>query len=152
MFEHMRNWPRVFGRVHDWLKPGGRFFMHVFCHRSTPYAFVDGGPSDWMSRHFFTGGIMPSHGLLAHVVERFEIEADWLEPQSCEPPAAPEGVRRLPDAAAVLPYDPVLDPANFVATITNPYAPLRPGRGAARDGDRRAGHLRRRDPGANQGR
>lgn len=26
------------------------------------------------------------------------------------------------------PYDPVLDPVNFVATITNPYAPLRPGR------------------------
>ncbi len=34
MFEHMRNWRELFGRVHGWLKPGGRFFMHVFCHRA----------------------------------------------------------------------------------------------------------------------
>ncbi len=55
MFEHMRNWRALFARVHRWLMPGGRFFMHVFCHRSTPYAFEDSGPSDWMSRYFFSG-------------------------------------------------------------------------------------------------
>lgn len=63
MFEHMRNWGELCKRISQWLKPEGRFFMHVFCHRSAAYAFTDNGPSDWMSRYFFSGGIMPSADL-----------------------------------------------------------------------------------------
>jgi cyclopropane-fatty-acyl-phospholipid synthase len=77
MFEHMRNWRSLFARVHDWLNPGGRFFMHVFCHRSTPYAFVDTGPSDWMSRHFFSGGMMPSDELALRFQERLHLLKRW---------------------------------------------------------------------------
>ncbi|MBC7802449.1 MAG: class I SAM-dependent methyltransferase [Candidatus Parcubacteria bacterium] len=77
MFEHMRNWRALLGRVHGWLRPGGRFFMHVFCHRSVPYAFLEAGPSDWMSRHFFSGGMMPSDELALRFQDRLHLQRRW---------------------------------------------------------------------------
>jgi len=77
MFEHMRNWRTLFARVHEWLRPGGRFFMHVFCHRGTPYAFEDHGPADWMSRHFFSGGMMPSDELASRFQEHLRLVERW---------------------------------------------------------------------------
>jgi cyclopropane-fatty-acyl-phospholipid synthase len=77
MFEHMRNWESLFARVHGWLLPKGRFFMHVFCHRSTPYAFEARDASDWMSRHFFSGGMMPSDELPLRVAGALRLVERW---------------------------------------------------------------------------
>ena len=77
MFEHMTNWQSLLRRVHGWLRPDGRLFMHVFSHRSAPYLFDMADKEDWIAQHFFTGGIMPSHGLIRHVADVFEVEADW---------------------------------------------------------------------------
>jgi cyclopropane-fatty-acyl-phospholipid synthase len=77
MFEHMSNWQSLLRRVHLWLRPDGRLFLHVFSHHSAPYLFDVADKEDWIAQHFFTGGIMPSHGLIRCVADMFEVEADW---------------------------------------------------------------------------
>ena len=77
MFEHMRNWPELFRRVHGWLKPAGRFFLHVFVHRATPYAFVERDASDWISRFFFSGGMMPSDDLALRFQDHLKLVNRW---------------------------------------------------------------------------
>jgi len=78
MFEHMRNYGKLFERISNWLMADGLFFMHIFCHRSAAYEFVDAGPSDWMSRHFFSGGIMPSEDLPLRFSKHLCIEQRWF--------------------------------------------------------------------------
>jgi cyclopropane-fatty-acyl-phospholipid synthase len=77
MFEHMRNHARLFELISAWLTPGGKFFMHIFVHRSVPYAFDDRGADDWMSRYFFSGGMMPSASLPLLFQQHLRIERQW---------------------------------------------------------------------------
>lgn len=51
--------------------------MHIFCHRTTPYEYIDKGPGDWMSRYFFTGGIMPSSDLPLRFADHLSIDKRW---------------------------------------------------------------------------
>jgi cyclopropane-fatty-acyl-phospholipid synthase len=77
MFEHMSNWRSLFQRVRSWMNPDARFFMHVFSHRRVPYRYAVSDRADWIAQHFFTGGIMPSHGLPRHFSDLFSVEEDW---------------------------------------------------------------------------
>jgi cyclopropane-fatty-acyl-phospholipid synthase len=80
MFEHMRNWSALLERAAGWLREDGRLFLHVFCHRSVPYFFEDHDAGDWMARHFFTGGLMPSLALPGEVTPALEVEEQWVVP------------------------------------------------------------------------
>lgn len=79
MFEHMANHRELMRRVSVWLKPEGKLFVHVFSHRRAAYRFEEVGQSNWMGRHFFTGGIMPSHDYLPGFDEHLSAEADWFQ-------------------------------------------------------------------------
>ena len=80
MFEHMKNYERLLAKIARWLKADGKLFVHIFTHRNFAYHFVSQGPSDWMSRHFFTGGQMPSHDLLQRFQHDMVLVADWQVP------------------------------------------------------------------------
>jgi len=77
MFEHMMNWRELMTRVRSWLAPNGRFFMHIFTHRSGSYLFDSTDAEDWIAQHFFTGGVMPSHHLIRQYADLFEVEKEW---------------------------------------------------------------------------
>ncbi|MCF7981121.1 MAG: cyclopropane-fatty-acyl-phospholipid synthase family protein [Pseudomonadales bacterium] len=77
MFEHIRNYRELFKRIHGWVAAEGKFFMHIFVHRTVPYLFEDKDSSDWMSRYFFSGGMMPSDDLPMHFQEELKIEKRW---------------------------------------------------------------------------
>ncbi len=77
MFEHMRNYERLLAKVASFLAEGGKLFVHIFTHKQYAYLFEVKDETDWMSKYFFSGGIMPSDHLLLYFPEHFAIERHW---------------------------------------------------------------------------
>jgi len=78
MFEHMRNYQLLLAKVNTFLKPDGQLFVHIFTHKTLAYKFEVIDETDWMSKYFFTGGIMPSNHLFFYFNDDLKVDRHWV--------------------------------------------------------------------------
>ncbi|HLH66782.1 MAG TPA: class I SAM-dependent methyltransferase [Solirubrobacteraceae bacterium] len=98
MFEHARNWAELLRRICGWLADDGRLFVQVFSHRTLAYAFE----GTWAAERFFTGGLMPSHDLIARFQDDMALERSWAIPGTHYARTLRAWLERLDDNAAAL--------------------------------------------------
>lgn len=78
MFEHLRNYKLLFEKIAFLLKDDGKMFVHIFTHKEYTYKFEVKDESDWMSKYFFTGGIMPANDLFYNFQQDLTIKNKWI--------------------------------------------------------------------------
>ena len=52
-------------------------FVHIFTHKELTYYYDVVDDSDWMSKYFFSGGIMPGHDLFEKIDAPLKVDQKW---------------------------------------------------------------------------
>ena len=77
MFEHMRNYEILLHKISKLLKTEGKLFLHFFCHDKYVYPYEVKSNSDWMTKYFFYGGMMPSFDILSFFENDLKVIKSW---------------------------------------------------------------------------
>ncbi|WP_372365288.1 cyclopropane-fatty-acyl-phospholipid synthase family protein [Candidatus Uabimicrobium sp. HlEnr_7] len=77
MFEHIRNYEQLLGKINNWLADDGKLFVHIFAHHKYTYLFEVNDETDWMAKYFFTGGVMPSNHLFFYFNNDLVVKNHW---------------------------------------------------------------------------
>ena len=77
MFEHLRNYKLILNSLNHALKPDGKLFIHIFCHKKLTYLYEMKNNLDWMTKYFFQGGIMPCKDIFQYFEDELEIINQW---------------------------------------------------------------------------
>ena len=77
MFEHLRNYKLILNSLNNALKPDGKLFIHIFCHKKLTYLYEMKNNLDWMTKYFFQGGIMPSKDIFQYFEDELEMINQW---------------------------------------------------------------------------
>ncbi|WP_343989369.1 cyclopropane-fatty-acyl-phospholipid synthase family protein [Kangiella japonica] len=78
MFEHVRNYQKLFQNMEQWLEKQGRCFIHIFCHRYLMYPIEEEGDDNWMGKYFFSGGQMPAADTFLNFQQGLTLDKRWL--------------------------------------------------------------------------
>ena len=76
MFEHTRNTKLLLQNIEEWLEDDGKLFIQVFSHQKYPQ-FFDDFSNSWMSKNFFTGGMMPYKNFYGDIQKKLKIVQSW---------------------------------------------------------------------------
>ena len=76
MFEHTRNTKLLLQNIEQWLEDEGKLFIQVFSHQKYPQ-FFDDFSNSWMSKNFFTGGMMPYKNFYGDIQKKLKIVQSW---------------------------------------------------------------------------
>ena len=64
-------------KVSNFLKSDGYLFVHIFCHQKACYLYEAKNESDWMTKNFFEGGIMPSEDIFNYFDQHLSVKRSW---------------------------------------------------------------------------